>query len=231
MPDLRLRTARGCTSNPVSHPKWVLRSKSMAVVFLMFFQVAMAFAGTADLHIEFISEDIADGVVFNEIGEFTVLVTNNGPDVAGAKAISARPNNVSTSKIYLTELNDLEIVMQTNPNIAQDCFIGTIVIDPPPGGLLSFVYFITFPPISPNETVSCSGLYRVGIQSGEKIVSWQVSTHSTDTDTIDDNNSVEVVFGIPPVVVPINAWWSSMVLFISILLTYRTRCHHLKPQK
>ncbi len=197
-----------------------MKSHYIAWVYLLMLTTQVN-AGTTDLSIEFIA-DIAEGVEIGEVGSFTLAVTNHGPDPAGVDSIHALPVWASSSPLWLPLPSTVDVFFQIDPDVNQNCALFSLGIDPPPNTPPHYRLSARFPAIQPNETVFCQGLYTVGHLDPSKVIEIKVGTPLEDTDPNEDNNTVVVVFGLPPAVIPVNAWMHLLML-VGLLMAFAAR--------
>ncbi len=174
-------------------------------------------AGTTDLSIEFIA-DIADGVEIGEVGSFTLAVTNHGPDPSGFDSVNELPITVVSSPLWIPLPSTIDVYFQIDPDVVQDCVLFSYGVDPPLNTPPHYLMFADFPPLLAGQTATCQGIYTVGHVDPAKVVELRVRAQPVDTDPNPDNNTIAVVFGLPPTVVPVNAGYFLMAL--AVLLTW-----------
>ncbi len=187
--------------------------------------LALADHATADLALQ-LDIDVSEGVQFGEIGEFTLTVTNLGPDDAGSHNIGRFPTAVFTPPQAVNEHGLLDVYLAGDNSTSQPCGVGLIVIDPIPGNPVLYGQPIYFPEIQANSTLTCHGLFLIGFDQGERSTNFRLRGDVNDTDPDSSNNEIKVVFGIPPVVVPINSLALLLSLFPLLLLTAFMRIRH-----
>lgn len=174
-------------------------------------------AGVADLDLEINFNDI-NGVVLDRVGEFSVTVTNLGPDVAGSKGTPPFPIAILASIIQDNGSSTPEIQFAaSSSNDNTRCFFSLVIGSPPPGGSVSYGYDINIPQLGVNETIECHGLYSTHFNSGTREITWS-TRNSFDTDPVPGNNSQAVTFGIPPISVPINQPYFLILLSLLFLI-------------
>jgi len=171
-------------------------------------------AGTVDLEIS-LESDINGEVGSGQIGKFSLTVFNHGPDDAGAASIAQHPVSIITSDIYLLDSGRLEIGFVKDPDFNQDCIIIASVAEPIPGStLISYAFSISLPLIPANTSKTCHGIYHVGLTKGRKLITWHAYSF-TDNMITNGDETVDMVFGIKPQVIP---FFTSIGLYLLILL-------------
>lgn len=176
-------------------------------------------AGVADLAIGVSIEGIEDGVEFGETGNYTIIITNNGPDIA-ADGVPGLPIAVRTSSIPGLQSGPPIIDYIPDPNNDVRCFFTSAVGSPPPFGTASYAFFYLFSSINQGESIECSGTYLVNIQEGSNAHDWFISNNS-DTDPISANNRQSFVFGVPPKPVPTIGITGLLFMVFLILLSLK----------
>ncbi len=184
------------------------------IVFLVF--SSSVIGGTADLSIE-LEFNTIDGVVWEQQGEFTARITNNGPDVAAENAPIPLPISLLSGIIRDNGSFTPEIQFTAGANNNnQECFFVLIIGDPPPGGGPSYAYDIDVPSIQVGQTIECFGIFSTHFNSGTREVNWNIR-NTFDDDPVSANNTQTVVFGIAPRSVPVNSL-SAMISLIFLFL-------------
>ena len=179
-------------------------------------------AGTADLELT-MDFDLSDYVEFNQVGTFSITLTNNGPDLAGSGSSSQLAIDVYTNPIIPP---DLFFILDTD--ISQVCSSGYLILEPVPflNIPLRHIYTFEFPIIQAGESITCYGKYHVGFVQGRKDVLWKIG-NIFDDDPDESNNEVTMVFRGAPAIIPAFSVFGLILLFI--LLMYLT--HLIKFSK
>jgi uncharacterized repeat protein (TIGR01451 family) len=178
-----------------------------------------SYAGEVDLQLEVDFPDTSN-LEFGQILPFSVTVTNLGPDDAAGESTGFLPNTVFISNIYQDSRGFLELLVAEDISIEQECLFFLITGDPLPPPFPQnppLNYLIDMPIIPANSSISCYGLVQVLITQ-ERIIPFQVRAHITDTETILDNNSVDVVFKLKPRVIPILSIYTLLGLIAMFLI-------------
>ncbi len=175
-----------------------------------------AIAGNVDLELQ-INIDVSAGVEFQQTGEFSFTVTNHGPDDAGSDTTGDFPISMQTSPIKLNPTGFVDVSFNKDFTIAQECFFVTVVADPPPGGTVSYGYKFGLPRIPANSSITCYGVYHVGFVFGSKTIKWTARSFS-DNEIDPSNNSVDIVFSIPPKIIPSTNIFTLLLLMLLIML-------------
>ncbi|MCF6300863.1 MAG: hypothetical protein L3J52_07070 [Proteobacteria bacterium] len=175
------------------------------------------FAGVADLEIS-ITTNISDGVVFGQAGNFSITITNHGPDIAGLDSGFDSPIRIDSPLIYVGENGFLDVSFLRNNSIAQGCFFVASVFDPIPGEPVAFAFTFVHPVIAVNESVSCYGLFGVGFEEGQRAIEWDVAVRgNTFTDPNPENDRATMLFKINPPVIPTLSIWGVLLLILAVL--------------
>ena len=173
-------------------------------------------AGTADLELT-MDFDLSDYVEFNQVGTFSITLTNNGPDIAGLGSSLSRPLNIHSNPIIPP---DLFFILDTD--ISQVCSSGYLILEPVPflNIPLRYIYTFEFPIIPVGESITCYGKYHVGFVQGRKDVLWEIG-NIFDDDPDESNNEVTMVFRGAPAIIPAFSVFGLILLFILLMyLTY-----------
>jgi len=156
--------------------------------------------GVADLEITLEHQPL-DNLNFGDIGQFSVTLTNHGPDEAGANSPVEKP--ISANVILEVEENiGIPVDFAQNRGEPQVCDFILSVLEPRPPNPVAFAYQFYYPPIPAGESISCYGLFLVLFNSGSRDIEWAV-TSVLDTDPNDANNAQTMNFGIQPIAVPL----------------------------
>lgn len=182
---------------------------------LMFLMAAFSVnAGNVDLALttDFVSQN---NFYPGEVGEFSLTITNNGPDDAGADSIVPYPVRLSTPNGIPLKSDGMDITFFQNPSIPQDCFLVIAIGEPLPGEDPIIFYSFQHSIIPVNTSVTCYGLFQVFDSTS---VIWRVRS-PTDTELNDSNNSIEMIFGVQPLKVPTLSVWALFILIVAFLFT------------
>ncbi len=189
--------------------------KAIAYICLIF--CFEAIAGSSDLYIE-LDFNEENGIVFEPSGEFTLTVTNLGPDIAAEGVPLLRPISIFTSVIQDNGSFTPEI--QISPGAQGDnsnCSFLFIIGEPLPGESVTYAYSIDVPSLSVNETVQCFGSFSRHFQNGSREIEWSIF-NEFDTDPNPKNNNQVITFGIPARPVPMNSWFTLVLMGLLILV-------------
>ena len=187
---------------------------AIKTVLILLLIASKLLAGTVDLEIS-LESDINGEVGSGQIGKFSLTVFNHGPDDAGAANPDSFPISVISSDIFLLETGYLEIGFNKDPEFNQDCVIITSVAEPIPGStMITYAYVISFPVIPVNSSKTCHAIYHVNLPKGKKTITWHAYSF-TDNMITNGDETVDMVFGIKPQVIP---FFTSIGLYLLILL-------------
>lgn len=183
----------------------------------------------ADLAIE-LEFNSVDGVVVEPQGKFIARITNFGPDIAAVDATLERPITLSSGVVQDNGsfTPDIQFAPSAQNN-NQECFFILVIGEPPPGGMVSYIYTIRTPPIEINETIECFGIFSTHFDSGTREVNWKIR-NTFDDDPVSANDTQTVVFGIAPKIVPINHLSAMIALLFMFLFigVYAVRRNNTK---
>gem|GEM_PF-7086282 len=167
------------------------------------------------------------GSVFSGFeGEFSVTVTNNGPDVA---------DSPGTYAPFISSANS-DYIFSPDFNIVQnDCVFATFIAEPRPpvfpGGI---TLLIATNPIAVGDSVTCFGRYAVGFESGRRELFWETVNFGQGS-LIDDpfleNNTVTVTLGIQPIPVDALGIFSMLLMMFLLVLGTSTKFMCNPPRK
>lgn len=188
-------------------------NKFRHIVFFMLLmtEISSAISGTADLELT-MEFDIPKFVNFGDTGEFSITITNNGPDDAGLDSPFLFPIIANTSAIE-TSSELMPAVSFSQILVEQECFFIASIAEPLPGQYPTFNYEFDYPIIPVNTSFTCFGQYHIGFSEGVETINWSIFNF-LDTDPNPNNNSVDMVFGIQPPIVPSLSWWSTMIMIL-----------------
>jgi len=192
------------------------------------------FSGNIDLSLEINPSTVSIAQTQAlETGEFSVTITNHGPDVAGAGSSLSYPISIDTEIIYYEE-GMMGVAFQSNPDIVDDCLFFPFVIDPLPGNPAGFIYTFRTPAISAGESITCYGLYQVFSENPGGIKSIEWSPFSvTDNDVNPSNDISLMTFRGTTIPVPSLSTYALLSL-ISLILTialFHPGSRHLGSQR
>jgi len=188
----------------------------IALVVMAVVPINHAYSGNiADLELT-ISPVVISDSSFGEIGEFTLTVTNLGPDDAGFDIPGPFPISVATEPLLINPDGFLDMFFAKNFNISQECGFVQGVADPLPGDPPQFDFLFLLPGIPAGTSITCYGLYGMGITSGRVEIEWSVF-NPIDTDPVIENDFVTMSFGIAPPVIPTLSIWGMLLLILAVL--------------
>lgn len=180
-------------------------------------------AGNVDLVVN-ISPDIFSNLSAGDVHEFTVSVTNHGPDTAGIDSVLSYPVSVYTN--ITLHPNSLATSIQINTDSDQNCFLLTTIAEPrPPATQVQIFKSFHFPLIHPNTTVTCVGFFETFYVYGVRSLEWQIS-NPTDVDLDSSNNAALLTFGGTPQPVPLSVQSCLALLFLLLFLGIRSIKHN-----
>lgn len=189
----------------------------IVVLLLLSFVICTVNASDVDLELQ-INIDISEGVEFQQTGKFSITLVNNSSEDAGGGSALSRPNDVLTSIVQQASNGLPDVFFRQNFAIAQDCIFIAVIGEPVPGGTPTWGFDIAFPVIPANSTVTCYGIYEIGFEQGERTITFSALTSIEDNDTNPINNSIALVFGIPPRIIPTTNIYSLTFLIVLILI-------------
>ena len=193
------------------------------VVILFLTTSSFVFAQSADLELDVYIESY-DSVFWGFQGDYSVTITNNGPEVASTPG---------TFTPFMPQDNT-DFTFAPNFDIVQpDCNFTPLIAEPrPPDFPGGSIFFISTSPIAVGESVTCFGRFQVGFESGRRETFWEtvnLGQGTTISDPVTENNTVTIFLGVPPL--PVNAfsdfstvliilivWWLSMKFMRKIKL-------------
>lgn len=159
--------------------------------YFILFTPHYSWGGNVDIKVEIdplLISDVSNG----DSGEFSITITNNGPDDIGLGSQLTHPVSIGSDRIYLEETGGF-VSFFTSPNKPQDCVLSTYIIDPIPGELVSIIYTFHAPNIAANDSVICYGNYSVNFENGFHSLTWR-SLVAPDIDINPSNDSVTMFF-------------------------------------
>ncbi|MCX7545874.1 hypothetical protein [Marinicella gelatinilytica] len=148
-----------------------------------------ALSGSIDLSIE-INPETVNIFSAEDVGEFSITITNNGVDDAGASSGDPFPISIDTERIYL-ENGGYFVGFEANPDINQDCVLYPFFVDPIPGDPPSVFYSFYTPVIAAGGSMTCYGRYYTNLKNETKTIEWSPLS-VTDNDT-DPSNNISVM--------------------------------------
>jgi len=185
-------------------------------LFILSMFSTVCFGGNVDLSIEINPSSISNSSVGNT-GEFSITITNSGPDDAGTE--SPFSISIDTERIYLDNVYFVDFT--SNPNIQQDCLFFPTIIDPIPGDPPSVLFSFYTPAIPTGQSITCYGLYQTNFENGNRTVEWS-SSSVTDNDTNSSNDIAPMTFLGFVASVPSFSSWGLILLVLSLLgVTFR----------
>ena len=215
----------------------MIKNKIIVLLCLSFgasFLVSVSWAGDIDLSVETnLTEPILvtpEGV----FGEFSLTLTNHGPDTAGVNNPNPLPfpNSIFADSIYSSfdEENNYyayPVIFAQNTAIAQDCNFSYLQPSPVPGDPPQIGYYFTTPALSAGESVTCYGLYSAFFYDRTRTmdIGWS-SFEGNDNDTDPSNDRAVLTFQAynPPQPVPSFTFYGLLLLILTVLgLALRTQ--------
>ena len=165
--------------------------------------------------------NLSEYVVQGQQGEFSITITNHGPDDAGVDSLNNLPIFADSSIIQQRPNGIVDIWFAKDLSQAQECFFVPTIFEPLPipGSLPSYAFTFAYPVIPVGESITCYGFYSVGFEQGERAVQWDIF-NSTDTDPNLLNNSVDLVFRMQPMMIPSTSTFSLIILTICIFFSF-----------
>ncbi len=154
------------------------------------------------------------------IAQFSITVSNHGPDTAGIDSTFSHPVAMATEEIYLEE-NGYPVDFIINNNINQDCKFETFSPDPAPGNPTLIILAFRTPIIPAGESITCYGYHYTNILSGSRSIEWRPLS-VTDTEINPSNDIETMVFQVQVPMVPSSSIYSLIFLtFIMMVFAYR----------
>lgn len=201
---------------------------------LILFSVSeYGFSGNIDLSLEINPSTVSIAQTQTlETGEFSVTITNHGPDVAGTGSSLSYPISIDTEIIYYEE-GVIGVAFQSNPDVIDNCLFFPFVLDPVPGNPVGFIYNFRTPAIPPGESITCYGLYQVFSENSGGIESIEWSPLSvTDNDVNPSNDISLMTFRGVTIPVPSLSTYALLALTLLILTIalFHPRSRHLGSQ-
>ncbi|MCF6319920.1 MAG: hypothetical protein L3J83_11730, partial [Proteobacteria bacterium] len=191
------------------------------VIALLYSIDSYAGVGVIDLEITLEHQPL-DNLNFGDIGQFSVTLTNHGPDEAGANSPVEKPIPASVI-LEVVENIGIPVDFAQDNSQPQECDFLLSFVEPRPPNPLVLVYEFYYPPIPAGESISCYGLFLVLFNSGSRDIEWFTTyglfgpSGSGDIDPNPDNNFQTMNFGIQPIAVPTLSFYT---LFIFSMLVF-----------
>ncbi len=167
-------------------------------------------AQTAELELTMDFSSIGDGVIPSQTRDFSITVTNHGPD-------DANPSNSSFFFVASTPVNsDSQWVPNlwfelNGANSPSDCVFSPVFVDPLPGANPTYGFVFIFSQLDAGESITCQGHYTPYFTEGSRTVEWtMINNLANDPDL--SNNEIIVTFPIRPTQVPFNNLWSLLLM-------------------
>ncbi|MCF6299625.1 MAG: hypothetical protein L3J52_00650 [Proteobacteria bacterium] len=188
-------------------------------------------AQTADIAVEMTFSGVENGVIYDRQGDFTITVTNLGPDEAVPPDGGGTFFFVGSSVVRNTGNYKPDIFFYLDgANSPPECRLSIAEGSPLPGQLPNYAYTFTYSGMAAFDSVTCFGKYTVFFDESERTVSWTV-VNPFAVDPNVSNNRLEFTFGIRPAVIPINSPTSLFLLLILILIiAYFPLRKQIKPR-
>ncbi|WP_395374203.1 hypothetical protein [Marinicella sp. W31] len=182
----------------------------LSILILLFLTSSIS-AQVADIELS-ASFEFQDDVIPGQVREFSLTITNNGPDSVPTPTISSGPWGTADGRLFYE--------FSINPAIQQDCTISFLFVSPLPGALFGgTVTSFDLPELESGESITCYGLYIANIQVGTDLMSWiAFSLGSSVNDPNLDNNTWLGGFTNRPVAVNVMNGVSLLILFVMLLL-------------
>ncbi len=185
---------------------------------------AIAQTVTADIAIT-VSTDLTGNVTAGQTGQISVILFNHGPE----DTLPSASPGFSVSPIRRVDQggqagNSPEIELSVDPSSNTVCQGGMINPGAPFPG--EFVFLVSLNnPLAANGSSTCVLNYRLNFGVGYRALDFTAqSGNSQDIDPDPGNNSVHLVFGIPPQPIPVFSHQSLLALFVLVLFL---AWHHL----
>jgi len=188
---------------------------SRLYILILMTASSFVFAQSADLELEAHFESSND-VTFGFVGNFSVTLTNNGPDdIEGSFIISPLVN----SSGYSFTPDD------SNPQ--PNCFPYFVAVEPrPPLNLGGTLLVFESSNIAAGVSITCYGMYAVNFQSGSRSFTWETYGFEQGVlvdDPVPENNFVTITLGIQPQQV---STLSNVSILIMLLLAWVVGIKH-----
>jgi len=130
-----------------------------------------------------------------------LVITNSGPDTAGADApvgVAAPVSLFSTVRVNAAQR--LPVVVQ--PRDVSACRIEFVEFEPPPGDRQGFIFVLGFPQLAVGESRTCVADARIdSTQSHSISIGWR-ATSLRDFDPDPSNHSAAALFSMAATPVP-----------------------------
>ncbi|MCF6301260.1 MAG: DUF11 domain-containing protein [Proteobacteria bacterium] len=178
-------------------------------------------AQSADIAVEMTFPGMENGVIYDQQGDFTITVTNLGPDEAVPPAGGGSFFFVGSSVVRNTGNYKPDIFFELDgANSPPECVFFIAEGSPLPGQLPNYGYSFIYFGMAAFDSVTCLGKYTVFFEEGERTVLWEaINQHAPDPDL--SNNLLGFTFGIRPMTIPINSPTALFLLLILILISSR----------
>lgn len=191
--------------------------KNFRYIFALFFLFNFDGVVATDVDLELTSDiDFVD-VEFGQVGEFSLSVTNHGPNTAGSPASRV----IASTYVLVPAGQPIEIEFTKNDDISQTCNFSHFNGDPMVSGdaydLISFI----FPEILSGETISCYGKFKIRFSKGVRTIEWAVRSRN-DNEINPGNETAQQVFSIAQAV-PAIGFYALLTLLLATLLLARFR--------
>lgn len=177
--------------------------------------MAVLVQAQSDLEFSFEANDFAAGLPINQTGVIRFTVINHGPDDVLSSQASitiggSYDRNVSESPIrYFSALTSND----------SECSLIAVSVDPPPP-------FVSFVPvfhgtiqktIAAQSSVSCE--FKTTIQYVDTVdIRWRINPPQSVIDPNPDNNSQQFTFRGLAASVPVNDYWTLLLLITALLI-------------
>lgn len=187
-------------------------------------------AQTAELELTMDFSSIGDGVIPGQTRDFSITVTNHGPDNAippnsGSSFFHIGTLAISSNDQWIPDLwFDLD-----GANSPPECYFLWGVADPLPGQNPNYAFAFYFFQLNAGESITCQGQYTPYFTEGSRTVTWVMSNQLANDPDL-SNNEFSVTFPLRPTQVPFNNLWS-LLLMAALLLgigSFQIRAKKLK---
>lgn len=172
-------------------------------------------AGVADIEVS-VSSQRLDRLQYGDIGQFSITITNFGPDAAGADSSLDKP--IVAFSIIEVESDGAPLHFIQDTSIPQSCDFLLSFGEPVPPNPLAIAYSFYFEPIPVGESITCYGFFLVLFDNGTRTVEWQISSGLFDTDPNKTNNIQAMIFGSQPIAVSTASFLGMVLLSVFVML-------------
>jgi hypothetical protein len=192
------------------------------VLFALLFSFS-TFAQMAELEI---SSDIPyfQEVEYLQISDFTVTITNNGPNTVGDNSPLYLPNYIELTEQQLNEDGSLDLELFHHPGVDPLCLIELRIEESPDPYIQNYIYVLNYPKLESGESVACFAQQVIRFKHGSRSFTWRIEDSLNATDPNLSNNFIEFSFGIKTQTIPsISTYGVILLAFLIVLIVFKKR--------